>query len=80
VIADPAAGQPGAHVPTSEESVYVRLHGTPRIYYSRYPQDEIAVWRARFDADVAGGRTVWCIFDNTAEGASVPNALELMHG
>ena len=78
VIADPAAGQPGAHEPTSERAVYVRLHGTPRIYYSRYPADEIAAWRARLEAQAAAGRTVWCIFDNTAEGASVPNALELM--
>jgi len=78
VIADPAAGQPGAHESTSDSDVYVRLHGTPRIYYSRYPLDEIAQWRARFDAEVAAGRRVWCIFDNTAEGASVPNALELM--
>jgi uncharacterized protein YecE (DUF72 family) len=78
VIADPAAGQPGPHVPTSDTDVYVRLHGTPRIYYSRYPIDEIARWRTQFDDDVAAGRTVWCIFDNTAEGAAVPNALELM--
>jgi len=80
VIADPAAGQPGPHEPTSETEVYVRLHGAPRIYYSRYPAPEIARWRAEFDAQVAAGRRVWCIFDNTAEGASVPNALELMHG
>lgn len=80
VIADPAAGQPGPHVPTSDSAVYARLHGAPRIYYSRYPIDEIARWRSRFERDVAAGRTVWCIFDNTAEGASVPNALELLQG
>ena len=78
VIADPAAGQPGAHEPTSDEAVYVRLHGAPRIYYSRYPRADIVAWRQQFEAQVAAGRTVWCVFDNTAEGASVPNALELM--
>jgi len=78
VIADPAAGQPGEHEPTSDTHVYVRLHGAPRIYYSAYPGDEIARWRSRIDREVAAGRTVWCIFDNTAEGAAVPNALELM--
>jgi len=78
VIADPAAGQPGEHEPTSDTHVYVRLHGAPRIYYSVYPGDEIARWRKRIDREVAAGRTVWCIFDNTAEGAAVPNALELM--
>ena len=80
VLADPPAGQPGPHESTSDTQAYVRLHGTPRIYYSRYPQEEIARWRAEFDALVAQGRKVWCIFDNTAEGASVPNALELVHG
>jgi uncharacterized protein YecE (DUF72 family) len=35
-------------------------------------------WRSRIDREVAAGRTVWCIFDNTAEGAAVPDALELM--
>lgn len=78
VIADPAAGQPGEHEPTSDTGVYARLHGTPRIYYSRYPAGEVARWRSRFAGDVAAGRTVWCVFDNTAEGAAVPNALELM--
>ncbi|MDN4039112.1 DUF72 domain-containing protein [Massilia sp. YIM B02443] len=78
VIADPAAGQPGEHEPTSDEAVYVRLHGAPRIYYSRYPREEIDAWRAGLEAQAAAGRTVWCVFDNTAEGASVPNALELM--
>jgi len=78
VIADPAAGQPGEHEPTSDTDVYVRLHGAPRIYYSRYSAGEIARWRGQFARDVAAGRRVWCIFDNTAEGAAVPNALELM--
>jgi len=71
-------GQPGEHVPTSLTDVYLRLHGAPRIYYSRYPAEEIARWRSRIDHDLAGGRTVWCVFDNTAGGEAVPNALELM--
>ena len=80
VIADPPAGQPGPHVPTSEDNVYVRLHGAPRIYYSRYPRETIDAVRADLDAHIGKGRTCWCIFDNTAAGESVPNALELMHG
>ena len=78
VIADPAAGQPGEHVPTSDTEVYIRLHGAPRIYYSAYPDEEIARWRSHIDRDLGARRTVWCIFDNTAEGAAVPNALELL--
>lgn len=78
VVADPAVGQSGPHEATSDTHAYVRLHGVPRIYYSRYSADDIARWRGEFDRATAAGKTVWCIFDNTAEGAAVPNALEMM--
>jgi uncharacterized protein YecE (DUF72 family) len=35
VIADPPAGSPGPYVATTVQA-YVRLHGSPRIYYSAY--------------------------------------------
>jgi uncharacterized protein YecE (DUF72 family) len=78
VIADPPAGQPGAHVPTTA-TIYARLHGNPRVYYSSYPDDYLQALAADMDAHAAAGRTVWCIFDNTASGAAVPNALTLLH-
>jgi len=71
VIADPPAGQPGPHEPTAD-MMYVRLHGSPRIYYSTYSDDYLR----RVAAQIKG-RNAWCIFDNTAEGAAVPNALLL---
>lgn len=77
VIADPAAGQSGSHEATSYDEVYVRLHGVPRIYYSRYDDDAIVHWHGLIDGHLAAGRRVWCIFDNTAEGAAVPNALSM---
>ncbi|MCC2974575.1 DUF72 domain-containing protein [Massilia sp. IC2-476] len=80
VIADPAAGQPGPHVPTSTDSVYVRLHGTPRIYYSRYSAEYVESVRRALSLQMAAGRTCWCIFDNTAAFEAVPNALQLLHG
>lgn len=80
VIADPAAGQPGPHVPTSSDSVYVRLHGTPRIYYSRYSPEYVESVRRELDCQRAAGRTCWCVFDNTAAFEAVPNALQLLHG
>lgn len=80
VIADPAAGQPGPHVPTSEDTVYVRLHGSPRIYYSRYAPEYVESVRRELASQTAAGRTCWCIFDNTAAFEAVPNALELLHG
>ncbi|SHG97624.1 DUF72 domain-containing protein [Massilia sp. CF038] len=77
VIADPPKGQPGAHEPTSA-ALYARLHGSPRIYYSSYDPDYLA--RLGHDArtHAAQGRDVWLMFDNTASGASVPNALAVL--
>ena len=76
VIADPAKGQPGAHEPTTAD-IYVRLHGSPRIYYSSYSDDYLEELHKDMAIHTAAGRDVWCIFDNTASGASVPNALAL---
>lgn len=79
VQADPPAGQPGPFEATGAGS-YLRLHGKPKVYYSSYDQayiDGVA-------ADLTDKRTDrpvvdrnWCIFDNTAAGWAVPNALTL---
>jgi uncharacterized protein YecE (DUF72 family) len=79
VIADPPAGQPGPHVPTTSAS-YLRLHGTPRVYYSAYPQAFLLEVERRIAALARPGAELWCIFDNTAEGHAVPNALEVLRG
>lgn len=77
VAADPArvpeAGEPGGW----PGMTYYRLHGSPRIYYSAYSGEDIALLAARIQADAATGRTVWCIFDNTTLGAATANALDL---
>ncbi|NRR30630.1 DUF72 domain-containing protein [Oxalobacteraceae bacterium] len=72
VRADPPAGQPGPHHPTTRQA-YLRLHGSPRVYYSSYG-DAVLDQRARELASL----DAWCIFDNTASGAAIPNALALM--
>jgi len=79
VIADPPAGQPGPHVPTTR-ATYIRLHGTPKIYYSSYPPDVLARVERQIEERRAGGGDVWCIFDNTAAFAAVPNALDVLRG
>ncbi|NHZ39658.1 DUF72 domain-containing protein [Massilia aquatica] len=76
VIADPAKGQEGPHVPTTQ-AMYVRLHGSPRIYYSTYSPAYIAQLARDLDTHAQQGREVWVIFDNTASGAALPNALAL---
>jgi uncharacterized protein YecE (DUF72 family) len=55
--------------------VYVRLHGSPVIYHSDYPASTLQDNAARLIEQHGHGRQVWCIFDNTASGAAVPNAL-----
>lgn len=71
VAADPALA-PGAHAPGGWPGlIYYRLHGSPRTYWSRYEAAFIEALAARMPADA------WCIFDNTASGAAVENALEL---
>lgn len=76
VIADPAKGQPGPHEPTTAD-IYVRLHGSPRIYYSSYSDEYLHDLGKDMALHAKAGRDVWVIFDNTASGASVPNALTL---
>lgn len=54
---------------------YFRLHGSPRIYYSAYDDDFLAVIGRRL-RDLDRRRvSAWCIFDNTALGAATGNAL-----
>jgi uncharacterized protein YecE (DUF72 family) len=77
VAADPAcvpeAAEPGGWRGLS----YYRLHGSPRIYYSEYSEEYVAGLASRLQEDAAGGRTAWCIFDNTTLGAATRNALDL---
>jgi uncharacterized protein YecE (DUF72 family) len=58
--------------------VYYRLHGSPRIYYSAYPNNYLKALARRLTEGVKGGAQVWCIFDNTAEGAATGDALSVM--
>ena len=64
------AGSPG--------EIYYRLHGSPRKYWSRYPAERIAAWAAEMRDWMAKGAETWCIFDNTASGAAMENALEML--
>ncbi len=53
---------------------YLRLHGSPRIYFSPYGDAELASYAAVLRrADTPA----WCIFDNTASGAAIDDALRL---
>jgi uncharacterized protein YecE (DUF72 family) len=77
VAADPAriegAGEPGGW----NKLAYYRWHGSPRIYWSKYDAAALATLRRRLEEHRRSGVQAWCIFDNTASGAALGNALEL---
>jgi uncharacterized protein YecE (DUF72 family) len=64
--------------PGYEGLVYMRLHGRPVIYRSAYAEPFLQKLAADLAAYYRHGRKVWCVFDNTAEGHAMPNALSLL--
>jgi uncharacterized protein YecE (DUF72 family) len=87
VAADPAlvavATHPGGWLGPAGHGVgatlYYRWHGSPRVYWSSYSEAQLA----RLDAELKSlprGADVWCIFDNTASGAAIENAVQLVRG
>jgi uncharacterized protein YecE (DUF72 family) len=55
---------------------YFSLHGSPRRYYSAYSDDVLDALSAQVTS-LALRERVWCVFDNTASGAAIQNALAL---
>jgi uncharacterized protein YecE (DUF72 family) len=75
-VADPPPAA-GAERPGGWKGlVYVRLHGSPRKYWSRYSPEYIEAL-AGMMRTAAPSADAWCIFDNTASGAALANAWEL---
>lgn len=78
VAADPApvpeASEPGG----SDAIAYLRLHGSPRMYYSAYSAKDLEGYSQRLEWLLRAGREVWCVFDNTAAFAAMPNAMSLI--
>jgi uncharacterized protein YecE (DUF72 family) len=78
VLADPVRHAPGAVPGGWPQRVYLRLHGSPRMYYSAYPPELLQALAGRMRRAEAEGAEVWCIFDNTAAGAAAGDALTLL--
>jgi uncharacterized protein YecE (DUF72 family) len=60
--------------------VYVRLHGSRRLYASAYTPAELDAWAARLEAWAGprrGGRDVYVYFDNDAQAYAPRDALAL---
>ena len=76
VASDPAKGSPLAAKPAGDMNLrYFRLHGSPRIYWSAYDAVQTENLATRLLAYDSGES--WVIFDNTAAGEALKNALEL---
>lgn len=77
VAADPAPVA-GAERPDGWAGLaYYRWHGSPRIYYSDYDASALAALKTSLDEGCRRNVPTWCIFDNTALGAALGNALTL---
>jgi uncharacterized protein YecE (DUF72 family) len=72
VYADPQLAE--LQLAAGPQPGYLRLHGSPKVYYSEYTEAQL-----RSYASLMATRTemTWCIFDNTASGAALRDALKL---
>jgi uncharacterized protein YecE (DUF72 family) len=77
VLADPVLFDAGRWPGGDAATVYLRLHGSPRMYYSAYARPLLQALAVRLHLAAASDAAVWCIFDNTASGAAVDDALFL---
>jgi len=57
--------------------VYYRLHGSPQRYRSSYADEFLRSFAGELK-EMAREIPVWCIFNNTAGGAAIENALTLL--
>lgn len=78
VLADPVRHESGAGPGGWPGLVYLRLHGSPRTYYSSYGDDVLRPLATRLRQELDAGRDAWCIFDNTAGQAAAGDALRLL--
>jgi uncharacterized protein YecE (DUF72 family) len=77
VLADPVLHAGGESPGGWPGLVYLRLHGTPKLYRSPYEEALLKALAARLLQAAREGVDGWCIFDNTAAGEAVGNALTL---
>ncbi len=77
VAADPVCVPAAAHPAGLADLVYFRLHGSPRRYYSAYTNEFLDALVVKLLSLASTGARVWCIFDNTAFGSAMTNAVDL---
>lgn len=78
VAADPAR-LPRAAVPAGDPAMqYLRLHGSPRVYYDSYSDATLCRISLKLCRPASHTAQRWCIFDNTALGHATSNALDMI--
>jgi len=77
VAADPAPVPQAAQPSGWGGFVYYRLHGSPRIYYSAYPDGYLEMLTQEL-TKASAVAPAWCIFDNTALGAATADATSVV--
>jgi len=78
VAADPARVPDAATPGGTPDLKYSRLHGSPRVYWSRYDDGFLGHLASRIVNAAQQAKAIWCILDNTASGSATPNALDLI--
>lgn len=78
VDADPPVAGFNKSINQAQETQYIRLHGSPLIYQSAYSEDYLDQLACTLKMNYASGVRSWCIFDNTASGAAIDNAVSLL--
>lgn len=76
IAADPAVVPEAAFPGGWRGLAYFRLHGSPRMYWSVYGEEGVARWQEIIDR-LPRATLAWCIFDNTASGGAMADALRL---
>jgi len=70
VLADPTPLWPAEDFDAPPK--YLRLHGAPKVYYSGYTDEQLRSFSKILAPDS------WCVFDNTASGAAIEDALSML--
>ena len=77
VAADPPIPPPALDPGGAGRWNYWRWHGSPRVYYSAYDDTRLNALGAALREHARARTPAWCVFDNTAHGHALTDALRL---
>ena len=77
VAADPSLMEEAAHAGGAGRWSYWRWHGSPRMYYDAYDDGRLTALAGSLCQSASRRRPAWCIFDNTAGGHAIVDAVRL---